>query len=325
MTQHHAALPNAWPALPSVAEWQETYTTLHMWLQIVGKIRLELSPSINHSWGSALYLTPRGLTSSPIPMRQRAGSFAIDFDFVDHALRISSSKGLVRSFGLVPMSVAEFHERTLGALAELGISVKILARPVEVLESIPFAEDHQHQSYRGDVVQRVWRAFVDAERVLTEFRARFIGKVSPVHVFWGAFDLAVTRFSGRVAPKHPGGAPNCADWVMEEAYSRELSSAGFWPGMGLGEAAFYSYAYPAPAGFAEAVVQPAAAYYHVGLGELILPYAAVRSAPEPDQALLSFLQSSYEAAAELAGWDRAALEWQPSLSARRGARRNAHS
>jgi hypothetical protein len=321
MTQHDAALSTAWPVLPAVSDWQDTYTTLHMWLQIVGKVRLELSPWINHSWGSALYLTPRGITTSPI--HQREGSFAIDFDFVDHALRISTSRGLVRSFGLVPMSVAEFYERTLGALDELGISVKMLARPVEVLESIPFAEDHQHQSYAGEVVQRVWRAFSDAERVLTEFRARFIGKVSPVHVFWGAFDLAVTRFSGRVAPKHPGGAPNCADWVMEEAYSRELSSAGFWPGMGLGEAAFYSYAYPAPAGFAEAVVQPGAAYYHAGLGELILPYAAVRSASDPDQALLSFLQSSYEAAATLAGWDRPALEWQPPPDARRAARRSA--
>jgi uncharacterized protein DUF5996 len=315
MTHEDAARHQAWPALPTVAEWQDTYTTLHMWLQIVGKIRLELSPWINHSWGSALYLTPRGITSSPI--RQRDGSFVIDFDFIDHALRISTSRGMVRSFGLVPMSVAQFYERTLGALVELGQRVKIYARPVEVVEAIPFAEDQQHRSYDAAVVERVWRAFSHAERVLTEFRAQYVGKVSPVHVFWGAFDLAVTRFSGRVAPKHPGGAPNCPNWVMEEAYSRELSSAGFWPGMGLGEAAFYAYAYPAPAGFAQAAIQPKEAYFHAGLGEFILPYAAVRAAADPDALLWSFLTSTYEAAANLGGWDRAALEGQPPAGAGR--------
>jgi hypothetical protein len=302
MTKTHAA----WPALPAVADWQDTYTTLHMWLQIVGKIRLELSPWLNHSWGSALYLTPHGLTTSPI--RQRDGAFSIDFDFVDHALVIRSSEGPTRSFALEPMTVARFYERTMTALAELGIEVHIFERPVEVVEAIPFDQDRTHASYDAAVVQRVWRAFLHAERVLTEFRARFIGKVSPVHVFWGAFDLAVTRFSGRTAPKHPGGAPNCPNWVMEEAYSHELSSAGFWPGMGLGEAAFYSYAYPAPPGFATAAVQPSQAYFNATLGEFILPYEAVRSAADPDRELLSFLQSSYEAAANLARWDRAALE-----------------
>lgn len=305
----------AWPALPSVAEWEDTYSTLHMWLQIVGKVRLELSPWINHSWGSTLYLSARGLTTSPIPHGD--GAFSIDFDFVDHALTIETSNGVVRSFGLVPMSVRRFYELTLGALDELGIAVQMLKRPVEVVEAIPFDQDEKHRSYDADAVQRVWRAFVHADRVLTEFRSRFVGKVSPVHVFWGSFDLAVTRFSGRLAPKHPGGAPNCADWVMQEAYSRELSSAGFWPGMGLGEAAFYSYAYPVPAGFATSPVQPAEAYFHAGLGEFILPYDRVRAARAPDELVLSFLQSTYEAAANLAGWDRAALEWQPPPSARR--------
>jgi hypothetical protein len=306
--------PVAWPALPPVADWKDTYTTLHMWLQIVGKIRLELAPWINHSWGSALYLTARGLTTSPI--RRRDGAFTIELDFVDHALVITNSDGARRSFALEPMTVAHFYERTLAALGELGVQVRIFKRPVEVVDAIPFDQDREHASYDPAVVTRVWRAFMHAERVLTEFRARFIGKVSPVHVFWGAFDLAVTRFSGRTAPKHPGGAPNCANWVMEEAYSHELSSAGFWPGAGLGEAAFYSYAYPAPPGFAAAAVQPSQAYFHAALGEFILPYEAVRSAPDPDQTLLSFLQSTYEAAANLARWDRAALERQPGLPAR---------
>lgn len=298
--------PRAWPVLPTVEEWQDTYVTVHMWLQIVGKVRLELSPWVNHSWGSTLYLTPRGLTTSPIHQGGRA--FAIDFDFVDHALRIQSSTGEARSFALPGLSVAQFYERTFAALGELGISVEILARPVEVAEAIPFASDHGHASYDADAMARVWRAMTRAEPVFAKFRARFTGKVSPVHFFWGAFDLAVTRFSGRPAPKHPGGAPNCADWVMQEAYCRELSSAGFWPGLGLGEAAFYSYAYPAPAGFAEAAVLPGEAYYHAALGEFVLPYDAVRRAPDPEGALLSFLQSTYEAAATLAQWERSVLE-----------------
>jgi len=215
------------------------------------------------------------------------------------------------------MSVARFHEQTLSALHELGIEVSIFQQPVEVVEAIPFDQDQLHRDYDAGAVQRVFGAFLDAGRVLTQFRARFIGKASPVHFFWGSFDLAVTRFSGRPAPKHPGGAPHCADWVMQEAYSRELSSAGFWPGQGLGEAAFYSYAYPPPDGFASASVQPAEAYFHAGLGEFILPYEAVRRAPDPDAALLSFLQSTYEAAATRAGWDRAALEWQPPTRRRR--------
>lgn len=299
--------PNAeWPTLPALQEWEDTCTTVHMWSQIVGKVRLELAPWINHSWGSALYVTARGLTTSPIPYR--GFSFTIDFDFLAHALYITTSDGTARSFLLRPMSVFDFYHKTMEALRGLGIQVNMLARPVEVEEAIPFEEDHHHESYDANAVERFWRALVQAARVFSEFRACFIGKSSPVHFFWGAFDLAVTRFSGRMAPKHPGGVPNCADWVMEEAYSHELSSAGFWPGAGLGEAAFYAYAYPEPDGFKTYDVEPSAAHYHHDLSEFILPYKAVQTATDSDAALLVFLQSSYEAAADLADWDRATLE-----------------
>ena len=297
----------AWPKLPPLSGWQDTFETLHMWTQIVGKIRMELAPWINHSWGSPLYVTTRGLTTSPIPHGTR--TFAIDFDFISHTLRITTSTGEERSLDLEPMSVADFYQKTMSTLDELGIEVDILARPVEVPDPVqPFPEDTEHASYDADATQRFWRALVQADRVFTDFRARFTGKVSPVHFFWGAFDLAVTRFSGRDAPTHPGGVPNCADWVMEEAYSQELSSAGFWPGTGLGEAAFYSYAYPEPDGFRERTAKPEAAYFHEEMGEFVLPYEAVRTAEDPDAALLAFLQSTYEAAADLADWDRAALE-----------------
>lgn len=303
----------AWPALPPPGEWQDTLDTLHMWTQIVGKVRLERAPWINHSWGSALYVTTHGLTTSPIPYRTR--TFTIDFDFVDHALRVSTSAGRERAFDLRPMSVADFYRQTMGTLDEMDLAVEILARPVEVPDPIQrFPDDDTHASYDADAAQRFWRALVQADRVFTDFRSRFTGKVSPVHFFWGAFDLAVTRFSGRDAPKHPGGVPNCADWVMEEAYSQELSSAGFWPGRGLGEAAFYSYAYPEPEGFRERNVRPDAAYFHEEMGEFVLPYEAVRTADEPDAALLGFLQSTYEAAADLARWDRRALEGEATLA-----------
>jgi hypothetical protein len=310
--------PTLWPALPRLEEWKDTLTTLHMWTQIVGKIRLELAPPVNHSWGVVLQVTTRGLTTSPISQGNR--SFAIDFDFVDHMLRITTSDGDARSFALQPMSVAEFFAKTMDALTELNVEVHIYTRPVEVVEAIRFEEDHQHASYDARPAHLFWRAMVQAQRVFTEFRARFIGKVSPVHFFWGGFDLAVTRFSGRTAPKHPGGVPNCADWVMQEAYSHEVSSAGFWPGGGLGgqeEAAFYAYAYPSPAGFSHYPVLPREAYFHAGLGEFVLPYEAVRTAVNPDQALLAFLQSTYEAAAVLADWNRQALERPPSLIPRR--------
>ena len=303
-----------WPVLPPLGAWQETFTTVHMWSQIVGKIRLALAPPINHSWGVTAYVTTRGLTTSPIALGAR--SFAIDFDFVEHFLRISTSDGKERHFALEPMSVADFYSKTMSALRELEIDVHIFTRPVEVVEAIRFEEDRKHASYDREPVHLYWRALLRAERVFTEFRSRFIGKVSPVHFFWGGFDLAVTRFSGRTAPKHPGGIPNCPDSVMLDAYSHEVSSAGLWPGGGLGgreEAAFYSYAYPQPPGFAEFPVRPQAAFFHARLGEFILPYDAVRTADDPDQALLAFLQSTYEAAATLAAWDRSALE-RPSAT-----------
>jgi hypothetical protein len=272
----------------------------------VGKVRLALAPRVNHWWGVTLYTTTRGLTTSPIPHEGR--TFAIDFDFVEHALRLTTSAGEERSFALGSMPVAEFYRQTMEALQAVGIEVRVLARPVEVVEAIPFATDRVHASYDAQAVHRFWLALVQVERVLSLFRARFLGKVSPVHLFWGALDLAVTRFSGRPAPPHPGGIPNCADWVMAEAYSHEVSSAGFWAGQGLGEAAFYAYAYPAPPGFSEYAVEPEAARFHAGLGEFVLPYEAVRTAHDPDRALLSFLQTTYEAAAVLGQWDRSALE-----------------
>ncbi|SCY02659.1 hypothetical protein SAMN05216420_10248 [Nitrosospira sp. Nl5] len=297
---------NEWPRLPPLEEWQQTCDTLHMWAQVVGKIRLTLSPDINHSWGSTLYVTTRGLTTSPIPYGML--TFAIDFDFIAHTLNITTSRGTSCSFALEPMPVSGFYRKIMQALRELGIEIRIFARPVEVEVAIPFEKDDQHASYDADAAFRFWHALVQADRVFKEFRAHFIGKVSPVHFFWGAFDLAVTRFSGRTAPKHPGGAPNVAPRIMEEAYSHEVSSAGFWPGAGLGEAAFYSYAYPSPTGFDKYPVQPEAAYFHAGLGEFILPYEAVRIADNPPHTLLQFLQSTYEAAATLATWDRPALE-----------------
>jgi hypothetical protein len=302
MTTHN----ENWPKLP-LEQWQDTYQTLHLWSQIVGKIRLSQMPWINHSWHVALYVTASGLTTSLIPYGSRG--FQIDFDFSDHRLRIATSGGERRSFSLKPMSVATFYRNIMHALAELDINVRIWPMPVELPDPIqPFSENEQQAAYDSRAVGRCWRALLQIHRVFTDFRARFAGKVSPVHFFWGAFDIAVTRFSGRTAPKHPGGAPNCADWVMEEAYSHEVSSAGFWPGAGLGEAAFYAYAYPEPAGFSGYRVRPDQAYYHKELGEFILHYEAVRNADEPDTMLLDFLQTTYEAAADLAAWDRSALE-----------------
>lgn len=295
-----------WPEL-SLEQWQDTYETVHLWSQIVGKVRLSQTPWVNHSWHVPLYVTARGLTTSLVPYGARA--FEVDFDFIDHRLQMAVSSGERCSFALEPMSVAEFYGRIMRGLGELGIELDIWPIPVELPDPVQrFPENETQASYDPEAVGRFWQALLQIHRVLTVFRARFIGKVSPVHFFWGAFDLAVTRFSGRPAPKHPGGAPNCADWIMEEAYSHEVSSAGFWPGAGLGEAAFYAYAYPQPDGFSEYSVRPEAAYYHDELGEFILPYEAVRTANEPDTVLLDFLQSTYEAAADLASWDRNQLE-----------------
>lgn len=297
-----------WPAIP-LSDWQDTCTSLHLWSQVVGKIRLAQMPWINHSWHIPLYVTARGLDTSLVP--HAAGAFGIEFDFVDHRLRVTRAGGEPASFALEPMSTAEFYRRLLETLDTLGLPVRIWPSPVEIPDPIRrFPDDDAPGAYDAEAVGRYWRALLQVQRVFTAFRARFIGKVSPVHFFWGAFDLAVTRFSGRPAPTHPGGAPNCADWVMVEAYSHEVSSAGFWPGVGLGEAAFYAYAYPQPAGFAEYPVRPRVAYFHPELGEFVLPYEAVRTADAPDAVLLEFLQTTYEAAADLAGWDRAALERQ---------------
>ncbi len=304
--QHTPLSQPFWPVLPPLTDWEDTCTTLMLWTQIVGKIRLALAPPVNHFWGCMLYVTTRGLTTSPIPYS--AGMFSIEFDLTSDRLWLCCSNGCGRSFALEPMSVAEFYRQLMQALDELGITVKIYARPVEVAEAIPFAEDTTHASYDSATVHCFWQALVAADRVFAQFRAQFIGKASPVLLFWGSLDLAVSRFSGRTAPLYTGSTPHCPNRVMEEAYSHELSSAGFWAGTGLGEAAFYSYAYPAPAGFSRCKVEPDAAYFHEKLGEFILPYEAVRTAVDPAQMLLSFLQTTYEGAANLAQWDRSALE-----------------
>jgi len=296
----------AWPSLPLQA-WQDTFATFHMWTQIVGKTRLALSPLVNHWWNVTFYLTPRGLTTSAMPHGER--TFSVDFDFIDHALVVRTSDGAVDSLTLAPQSVADFYERYLSLLRSLGLEVRIWPVPVEVERAIPFAEDREHASYDPLYAHRFWRALTQAERVMQRFRGRFLGKCSPVHFFWGGCDLAVTRFSGRRAPKHPGGIPNVADWVTQEAYSHEVSSCGFWAGGGpVAEPSFYAYAYPEPPGFAEASVQPREAYYHPEMREFFLPYDAVRAAERPDEFLLSFLQSTYAAAADLGNWDRQALE-----------------
>ena len=301
-----ATRSTAWPSLP-LEEWSDTLATLHMWMQIVGKVRLVQSPWINHSWHVTLYVTASGLTTSPIPHGDRA--FEIDFDFVDHRLRIRASDGREAGFPLEPQTVAAFYARLREQMATLDLRVKIYGKPNEIADPIPFAEDEIHRDYDREYANRFWCILVQADRVLKEFRARFIGKCSPVHLFWGAPDIAVTRFSGRVAPEHPGGIPNLPDWVTREAYSHEVSSCGFWAGGGaISYPAFYSYAYPEPAGFAQAPVKPAAAFYSPDLREFILPYDVVRQSEDPDAALLDFLQTTYEAAANLAAWDRRALE-----------------
>jgi hypothetical protein len=279
-----------------------------MWLQIVGKVRLAHAPFVNHWWQSSLHVTPRGLTTTSIPYG--TGAFDVEFDFIDHRLAVRSSGGQTRSIPLEPKPVAEFYTQTLRILDELGIPTTIQAKPNEVEPAIPFAEDHDHASYDSAAVQLFWRQLIQANRVLGEFRARFVGKVSPVHFFWGAMDLACTRFSGRGAPPHPGGVPNCGDWVMVEGYSHELSSCGFWPGGGE-EGAFYAYAYPEPNGFADHPIEPPEAFYSSEFRQFLLPYEVVRRAPEPDQVLLDFLQTTYDAAAIHGHWDRVALEDDP--------------
>jgi hypothetical protein len=293
-----------WPELP-LSAWQDTYLTLHRWTQVVGKIRLALAPAVPHCWQVPLYVTARGLTTSPIPYRNLI--FQIDFDFVDHELLMQTSQGTQRSLKLIPRSVADFYREVMGNLHALGIDVRIWPVPVEIEDRTPFESDLQHRAYDPDYAQRFWRILLQVDRVLKTFRCGFVGKVSPVHFFWGGFDMAVTRFSGRRAPAHPG-FPNVARSVMLDAYSHEVSSCGFWPGEGLGMPAFYAYAYPEPKGFPEYPVQPSEAYYNTTLKEFLLPYDVVRTASVPDETLLAFLQSTYEAAANLGQWDRAALE-----------------
>ena len=278
-----------------------------MWTQIVGKTRLALAPMVNHWWQVPLYVSVRGLSTAAMPCG--AGSFDVEFDFLQHELAIRTDGGVRRTLPLVARSVSDFYREYVALLESLGLRVRIRPVPVEVVQAIPFAEDREHASYNPDAAQRFFRALSQVDRLLKEFRGRFVGKCSPVHFFWGSFDLACTRFSGRRAPLHPGGSPNCPDYVMQEAYSHECISAGWWPGGGaVREPAFYAYAYPEPAGLKNAAVRPHEAYYHRDMGEFILPYDGVRGARDPDEMVLSFLQSTYEAAADLAGWDRAALE-----------------
>ncbi|HEX5717883.1 MAG TPA: DUF5996 family protein [Thermoanaerobaculia bacterium] len=298
--------PRTWPSLPLEA-WADTSATLHLWTQIAGKIRLAQSPWVNHSWHVTLYVTARGLTTLPIPHGIR--TFQIDFDFVAHQLVVQSSDGGIGGFALEPQSVATFYRRLMDDMDKLGLHVDIYRLPNEIEDPIRFDQDEVHRSYDPEYANRFWRILAQTDRVFKEFRARFLGKCSPVHFFWGAPDLAVTRFSGRRAPEHPGGIPNLPDRVTREAYSHEVSSCGFWWGGGaLPYPVFYSYAYPAPAGFSTAAIKPSAAFYNTDFGEFILPYDAVRESESPESMLLDFLQSTYEAAANLAEWDRGSLE-----------------
>jgi hypothetical protein len=297
-----------WPVIP-VARWEATRDTLQLYTQVVGKIRLANEPPSNHWWNVPLYVTARGLTTLSVP-HATGPAFQIDFDFADaqHHLDITTATGERRSLPLEPRTVADFYAEVMGMLGELGIATEIWPVPVEIPEAIPFPDDRTHASYDADAVRRFWLALVEMERVLKAFRTRFVGKASPIHLFWGALDLAYTRFSGRSAPLHPGGAPNCGPHVMWEAYSHEVSSCGYWPGLPGEEGVFYAYAYPQPPGYREAAVEPAGARWDDDLGEFVLPYELVRTADDPDAVLLAFLQSTYEAAATTASWDRAALE-----------------
>jgi hypothetical protein len=297
-----------WPAQP-VQDWVPTRDTFHLYTQIIGKIRMTCTPLVNHWWNVPLYVTARGLTTSYIPYQPGRG-FQIDFDLVDHELLILSSDGASRTLGLKPRAVADFYAAVMNMLDALGLPVTIWTEPVEIPgATISFEGDYEHASYDADQITTFWRVLANVQRVFEQFRSEYLGKASPVHLFWGALDLAASRFSGREAPPHPGGAPNCGPHVMHEAYSHEVSSAGYWPGPD-GEGFFYSYIYPEPAGFRDAVVGPSGARFDDKTGEYLLAYTDVRTADDPDQALLMFLRSTYAAAADAAGWDRAHLERQ---------------
>jgi hypothetical protein len=312
----------AWPRL-TLDDWAPTQSTFQRWTQIVGKTRLALAPMQNHWWQVVLYVTERGLTTSPIPYAD-GRTFDISFDLIDHKLITQTSDGDVRILPLVPQSVADFYAEYMSMLGSLDIKVKIRPVPMEMPDAIPFTEDRAHASYDPDAVHRCWQVLLQTDRVLKEFRARFIGKSSPSHFWWGGFDIACTRFSGRPAPRHPGGVPNCPDYVQIEGYSHECISAGWWVGNVGGpvtEPSFYAYSYPEPAGCDVAVIRPEGAYYHPVMRDWILPYETVRASADPDRMLLEFLQSTYETAADLAKWDRKALErpadWTPPPSAAR--------
>ncbi|HYL05095.1 MAG TPA: DUF5996 family protein [Thermoanaerobaculia bacterium] len=304
------AIAEHWPGLP-LADWQETFTGLHLRTQIIGKTRLALAPMENHWWQTALYVTPRGLTTSPMPAG--ADTLAIDLDFIDHSLIARTSAGATAALPLQAEPVADFYLAYRTLLRDLGIRLKMWPVPQEMPVTTPFPEDREHAAYDRDAAQRCWRVLVQVDRALKQFRGRFLGKCSPVHFWWGGFDMACTRFSGERAPRHPGGIPNLADFVTREAYSHACISAGWWPGTagGIAEPCFYAYAYPEPAGCAEAPLRPAAARYDSALHEWILPYEAVRVLPDPAAAVMEFLESTYEAAANLAGWNRQALERSP--------------
>jgi len=300
-----STVQHRWPVLP-VAEWQDTRDTLQLYTQVVGKIRMAKEPIVNHWWNVPLYVTARGLTTSLINNTD-GPAFQIDFDLRIHRLEITTVDGASSELALEPRPVAEFYDEVMRMLGEVGVRTAIWPVPVEIPDAIPFRQDRQHFAYDRDQVHRFWRTLVTVNRVLAEFRSRFVGKASPVHLFWGGLDLATTRFSGRTAPPHPGGAPNCGPQVMLEAYSHEVSSCGYWPG-GSDEGLFYSYAYPEPEGFRDVAVTPSGARYDDQLAQFVLPYELVRGASDPDAVLLDFLQSTYEAAATTAAWDRPALE-----------------
>ncbi|MEQ8701014.1 MAG: DUF5996 family protein [Bauldia litoralis] len=300
MVETDTATWEPWPELTYEA-WRDTSETLHLWTQIVGKIRLACEAWLNHSWHVTLYVTARGLSTSAIGHGNRI--FEIEFDFVDHQLNVRAAEGARRQIPLEPRSVSAFYKAVMGALDDLGLPVRIDDLPNEVVDAIPFSQDVGHAAYDPDYANRFWRVLLQTDRILKKFRTGFVGKSSPVHFFWGSFDIAVTRFTGRSAPVHPGGVPNLSDAVTREAYSHEVSSAGFWPGAGLGYPAFYSYAYPVPDGFSDASVSPAEATWNAGLGQFLLPYEVVRTARDPDRSLLSFLQSTFDAAAGSGGWN----------------------
>jgi hypothetical protein len=299
----------SWPDIP-YQPWRETCSALHLYTQVVGKYRLARTPWVNHSWHATLYINARGFTTSIVP--DGPGGIEIAFDLIEHAVVGTATDGRTERFALEPMAVAAFHAQFIGMVQKLGGVADFDGCPNEIPNPVPFEDDHAERPYDADAVTRFFQASVAVDRVLKQFRTAFVGKVSPVHLFWGSFDLAVTRFSGRPAPLHPGGIPALPDNVTREAYSHEVSSAGFWPGGGaIDFPAFYSYAYPAPDGFADAHVSPEAAYFDSNLGEFLLPYDAVRRASEPEATLMSFVETTYRAAADLGGWDRKALECAP--------------